>query len=423
MVKERGKRCYVFSLIFAIITFLPFYFNGKFVNAASVPTDGTRYTVLAIDLSGSMSGTPLDAAKESAKKFCAAMMSSEGKNYISIIFYKSSAQIECEFTDDLDKINTTIDGFSASGGTNMNEALLNAKSIIDQLPSSSTKNVVLLSDGLPEQGKCSQEGPYSALDHSSYEYGNAVYNTAVALQGICNIYTLGFFHSSNGNDRSFGQKLLKDIQNKGYYDVQDPDDLEFVFGELADTITDSTMKKLWVQQHKQYVESDQYRKDIINGYNDYLYDIAKYDVGNTKVTAYNTLNTMKKFLGIFIVLLLVAGGIFVYYRFFFVFGEGVKSGELNYVVYKGVVFKTYEGKLIQSGIRSKTAGSVQSYEFEFSVDDEELARELMLQSGKTLELHYKEYFGALPWRGFTKFIVDSIIVKPQPEPLIPEAAE
>lgn len=39
-----------------------------------------------------------------------------------------------------------------------------------------------------------------------------------------------------------------------------------------------------------------------------------------------------------------------YFRFFFVFGEGVKSGELNYVVYKGVLFKTYEGKLIQTGI-------------------------------------------------------------------------
>lgn len=98
-----------------------------------------------------------------------------------------------------------------------------------------------------------------------------------------------------------------------------------------------------------------------------------------------------------------------YFRFFFVFGEGVKSGELNYVVYKGVLFKTYEGKLIQTGIRSKAAGSIQSYEFEFSVENEELARELMLQGGKTLELHYKEYFGALPWRGFTKFVVDSII--------------
>ena len=99
----------------------------------------------------------------------------------------------------------------------------------------------------------------------------------------------------------------------------------------------------------------------------------------------------------------------VYFRFFFVFGEGVKSGELNYVVYKGVLFKTYEGKLIQTGIRSKAAGSIQSYEFEFSVENEALARELMLQGGKTLELHYKEYFGALPWRGFTKFVVDSII--------------
>ena len=98
-----------------------------------------------------------------------------------------------------------------------------------------------------------------------------------------------------------------------------------------------------------------------------------------------------------------------YFRFFFVFGEGVKSGELNYVVYKGLVFKTYEGKLIQTGIRSKAAGSIQSYEFEFSVENEALARELMLQGGKTLELHYKEYFGALPWRGFTKFIVDSIV--------------
>ena len=98
-----------------------------------------------------------------------------------------------------------------------------------------------------------------------------------------------------------------------------------------------------------------------------------------------------------------------YFRFFFVFGEGVKSGELNYVVYKGVLFKTYEGKLIQTGIRSKAAGSIQSNEFEFSVENEALARELMLQGGKTLELHYKEYFGALPWRGFTKFVVDSII--------------
>ena len=121
---------------------------------------------------------------------------------------------------------------------------------------------------------------------------------------------------------------------------------------------------------------------------------------------------MKKRWIVFTVLLIVALTAFLYIRLFFVFGEGVKSGELNYVVYKGLVFKTYEGKLIQSGIRSKTAGTIQSYEFEFSVENEALARKLMLLGGKNIELHYKEYFGALPWRGFSKFVVDSIVTKP-----------
>ena len=118
---------------------------------------------------------------------------------------------------------------------------------------------------------------------------------------------------------------------------------------------------------------------------------------------------MKKYVSIIVFSTVAVLALLFYFRFYFVFGEGVKSGELNYVVYKGVLFKTYEGKLIQSGIRSKAAGTVQSYEFEFSVENERLARELMLQGGRTLELHYKEYFGALPWRGFTKFVVDSIV--------------
>ena len=118
---------------------------------------------------------------------------------------------------------------------------------------------------------------------------------------------------------------------------------------------------------------------------------------------------MRKVFTILAALLIGAGAVFFYFRFYFVFGEGVKSGELNYVVKKGIIFKTYEGKLIQSGIRSKAAGSIQSYEFEFSVENAKLAERLMLEGGKVVELRYKEYFGALPWRGFTKFIVDSII--------------
>ena len=110
-------------------------------------------------------------------------------------------------------------------------------------------------------------------------------------------------------------------------------------------------------------------------------------------------------------ILLVAAAVFVYFKFYFVFGEGVKAGELNQIVYKGWVWKTYEGRLIQTGFKSnqKCGGSLQSNEFNFSVVDKAVADSLMLCSGKQVELHYKEYNGMLPWRGMQHYIVDRIV--------------
>lgn len=108
---------------------------------------------------------------------------------------------------------------------------------------------------------------------------------------------------------------------------------------------------------------------------------------------------------------LVLGGI-GYYRYYFVFGEGVKSGELNYVVKKGYIFKTYEGKMIQSGFKSTQAsGSIQSNEFIFSIENEEIAQKLMNMGGRQVDLNYREYKHPLPWRGNSEFVVDNFIVK------------
>ena len=113
-----------------------------------------------------------------------------------------------------------------------------------------------------------------------------------------------------------------------------------------------------------------------------------------------------------IILALALAG-FIYFRFYFVFGDGVKAGELNQFIYKGYVWKTYEGKLIQAGFRGSNRNTgeaaVESYLFDFSVEDEEVANELMRYSGKSVELHYKEYLGTLPWRGMQKYVVDRII--------------
>ena len=80
-----------------------------------------------------------------------------------------------------------------------------------------------------------------------------------------------------------------------------------------------------------------------------------------------------KIIGITAAILAIALAGFVFFKFYFVFGEGVKAGELNFVVYKGYVFKTYEGRAIQAGFgkgKGVNAGAIQSYEFDFSITDE-----------------------------------------------------
>ena len=117
----------------------------------------------------------------------------------------------------------------------------------------------------------------------------------------------------------------------------------------------------------------------------------------------------KVFLGIGGVAL-VALAVWFFIKFYIVFGSGVKAGELNLFVYKGYVFKTYEGRLIQAGYNSKgTNSTIQSNEFNFSVKDEKVAKQLERCAGKFVELHYKEYLGALPWRGMTNYVVDSVL--------------
>ncbi|NDW19199.1 hypothetical protein D0T53_09770 [Dysgonomonas sp. 216] len=124
--------------------------------------------------------------------------------------------------------------------------------------------------------------------------------------------------------------------------------------------------------------------------------------------------TKKTFITIFVVIILLGIG-FTYYWFYVPYSSSsVRAGELNYVMHKGIIFETYEGELIQTGFRSKT-GAIGSNEFEFSIADEKLAKKLMGLTGSNVKLHYKEYFGVVPWRGYTRYIVDSIVsVDPQP---------
>lgn len=108
-----------------------------------------------------------------------------------------------------------------------------------------------------------------------------------------------------------------------------------------------------------------------------------------------------------IAVLALAG--FIFFKFCFVYSEGVNEGDINYFQKEGFVFKTYEGKMIQTGLKSsKNQGAIQSNEFKFSVVDERVARKIEEGSNTGVKLHWKRYLGTLPWRGNSQFIVDSI---------------
>jgi hypothetical protein len=118
---------------------------------------------------------------------------------------------------------------------------------------------------------------------------------------------------------------------------------------------------------------------------------------------------MHKYVKIGALILVIVLSAVIYWRYFFVFSEGVKAGNLNYFEKKGFVFKTWEGRLVQEGFQSPSAGALQSNEFRFSAQGEEVAQKLERASGRFVELRYKEYLNPVPWRGASKYVVIEVL--------------
>ena len=133
------------------------------------------------------------------------------------------------------------------------------------------------------------------------------------------------------------------------------------------------------------------------------------------------MNIGGKIIAIVSALAVVALALFVYLKFFFVYSQGVNEGDINYFQNEGFIFKTYEGKMIQTGYNSRNAGTtIQSNEFKFSVEDERVARQIENGSSRQIKLHWKRYLGVLPWRGNSQYVVDSVVSVRQAAPQVEE---
>ena len=72
---------------------------------------------------------------------------------------------------------------------------------------------------------------------------------------------------------------------------------------------------------------------------------------------------MKKLLFFSILFFMVFGTAYVYWFYYNSFADGTREGVLFKFSRKGNIFKTYEGEMVQPGLRSVQGGTINSNNF------------------------------------------------------------
>lgn len=181
-------------------------------------TSDERDIVLVLDVSGSMSGTPLAETKKAATNFVETILKQDAS--IGIVTYSSSADRIMDFSVDEQALKYAVSSIYESGMTNMDAGLSMAQSMLHN-SNAKKKIIVLMSDGIPNEGR-QGDGLISFADE-------------IKQEGIL-IYTLGFFEDL-GSDKASAQALMDALASDGcHYEVADADQLVFFFEDMADQI-------------------------------------------------------------------------------------------------------------------------------------------------------------------------------------------
>lgn len=127
-----------------------------------------------------------------------------------------------------------------------------------------------------------------------------------------------------------------------------------------------------------------------------------------KKTARTTMKIIKRILTIALIL-----GIGVLaFMYWGVYEKGVWAGKVLSVSEKGVIFKTYEGKISMEsfGALKGTSPIAETRDFSIEKSEEQVIKDLqdVALAGDRVTLHFVKRYVTFPWRGDTKYFVDKI---------------
>lgn len=188
--------------------------------SAKRTTSDERDIVLVLDVSGSMDGEPIEETIDASVKFVDSVLEEDAS--IGVVTYSSQAGVISDFSMDRDILETSITQIGSGGGTNMEDGLSTAYEMLSY-SNARKRIIVLMSDGMPNQGKEGEE---------LTAYADGIKEDDVY------IYTLGFFSSLSESEKASAQSLLEDIASEGcHYEVDSAENLRFFFNDIADQIS------------------------------------------------------------------------------------------------------------------------------------------------------------------------------------------
>lgn len=209
------------SIIMAVIML-----TGCMAINASAAVSNERYSVLVLDVSGSMSGSPVAEVRKAAVAFCEKVLSSyRSSNKIAVVAFASGSRVVCDFTNDLTALTEGIEALTAGGGTDLASGLSTAKSLLEGVDENAIKNMLVMCDGAPNST-------------------TAAYNVIYSIPFHWNVYGMYF---STGGFSNGAANVMKTIGRNGYAEVKTADQLLFEFVDnWGGTVTNNSANNVVV---------------------------------------------------------------------------------------------------------------------------------------------------------------------------------
>ena len=230
------------------------------VNSVMKTIEG-RYkdVIFVIDVSGSMSGSKLERARQDAIDLTNYILS-DSQNRVALITFGYTSRIISGFTNNKDEMVNYITNLSSNGSTNYNAGLLNVDTVMRNYVKSDNKDLVLLflTDGYPNEDTPNQVAtykilkekyPYMTISGIQYEMGKNIIKEIIEIsdnQFIADKDTLNnVLFEASVSPMTYDNFVITDYIDNEYFYVDSIDDIEVSVGNAIIEDENGSQKITW----------------------------------------------------------------------------------------------------------------------------------------------------------------------------------